>query len=557
MLPWASEEGEVVFGGWARMALPVQEFAVVEVGKPRIGEKRPSRVRADVAVSLNVRKEVQDEWESLRRHDVCFLITVHPNVPIGTKYNHRGNFIEQVGLVNVRGCEVEGLLDETGKVIEEGIEPRSKLPGDKRTYRVWLDTNQYRHDMDLLQEGGDDVYESFNIIMRRKPKENNFKAVLETIRHLMNTECVVPSWLHDILLGYGDPGSAHYSKMPQQARSLDFNDTFMNFKHIQDCFPEYKVRLRNGSPDLVKRPFRLIFEDVAEHKDSDDEDEATNGDLMNAITVEPYEIPRRGPYEYNEPRKNTIRFTPTQVEAIRAGMQPGLTLVVGPPGTGKTDIAVQIISNLYHNHPNQRTLIVTHSNQALNQLFEKIMQLDIDERHLLRLGHGEEALETEKDFSRYGRVNYVLSQRIGLLGKVKKLQDSLSVTGDVSYTCETAGHFYLYEVIARWEKFLSDVENKHGMTPEDFADQFPFTKFFNDAQQPLFKASSFDDNMTIANSCYRYIEHIFTELEEFRAFELLRNGLDRSKYLLVKEAKVRKRLRNEYISLNNLNLIHR
>ena len=39
--------------------------------------------------------------------------------------------------------------------------------------------------------------------------------------------------------------------------------------------------------------------------------------------------------------------------------------------------------------------------QALNQLFEKIMALDIDERHLLRLGHGEEELETEKDFSRW------------------------------------------------------------------------------------------------------------------------------------------------------------
>jgi intron-binding protein aquarius len=36
----------------------------------------------------------------------------------------------------------------------------------------------------------------------------------------------------------------------------------------------------------------------------------------------------------------------------------------------------------------------------------------------------------------------------------------------------------------------------------------------------------------------RYIEKIFTQLEEFRAFELLRSGLDRSKYLLVKEAKV-------------------
>ena len=28
------------------------------------------------------------------------------------------------------------------------------------------------------------------------------------------------------------------------------------------------------------------------------------------------------------------------------------------------------------------------------------MELDIEERHLLRLGHGEEELQTEKDFSR-------------------------------------------------------------------------------------------------------------------------------------------------------------
>lgn len=217
-------------------------------------------------------------------------------------------------------------------------------------------------------------------------------------------------------------------------------------------------------------------------------------------------------------------------------MQPGLTLVVGPPGTGKTDVAVQIISNLYHNHPQQRTLIVTHSNQALNQLFEKIMALDIDERHLLRLGHGEEALETEKDFSRYGRVNYVLAKRLDLLSQVQRLQESLGVTGDVSYTCETAGHFYLYQVIAGWEKFLSTIGKEH--TAQDFAKLFPFTKFFDNAPQPLFNGDTFDENMEVADSCYRYIGHMFTELEEFRAFELLRSGLDRSKYLLVKEAKI-------------------
>ena len=54
---------------------------------------------------------------------------------------------------------------------------------------------------------------------RRKPKENNFKAVLESIRDLMNEEVIIPPWLHDIFLGYGDPGAAHYTGMdPAQVR---------------------------------------------------------------------------------------------------------------------------------------------------------------------------------------------------------------------------------------------------------------------------------------------------------------------------------------------------
>lgn len=74
------------------------------------------------------------------------------------------------------------------------------------------------------------------------------------------------------------------------------------------------------------------------------------------------------------------------------------------------------------------------------------MALDVDERHLLRMGHGEEALETEKDFTRYGRVNYVLTERAALLQKVEKLRNILGEVGDVSYSCETAGYFYRYTV---------------------------------------------------------------------------------------------------------------
>ncbi|MBN3285523.1 AQR helicase, partial [Polyodon spathula] len=541
MKPWQSEYGGVVFGGWARMAQTILAFSIVEVAKPNIGENWPARVRADVTINLNVRDQIKSEWEGLRKHDVCFLITVRPTKPYGTRFDRREPFVEQTGLVYVRGCEIQGMLDEKGRVIEEGPEPKPKLKGDSRTFRVWLDPNQYQQDMtNTIQNGAEDVYETFSIIMRRKPKENNFKVILETIRNLMNTDCVVPDWLHDIILGYGDQGSAHYSKMPNQIALLDFNDTFLSINHLKASFPGYKVKVAEENLSLQKPPFRIKFPVTSgkgkkrkAEEEGDEEEDCT-------LIVEPHVIPNRGPYPYNQPKCNTIQFTPTQIEAIRAGMQPGLTMVVGPPGTGKTDVAVQIISNLYHNFPEQRTLIVTHSNQALNQLFEKIMALDIDERHLLRMGHGEEELETEKDFSRYGRVNYVLARRLELLREVGRLQESLNVPGDVSYTCETAGHFYLYQVMSRWEEYLSKVKAKPGkqVDVQDVSRHFPFHKYFSNAPQPVFKGQSYEEDMDIAEGCFRHIKKIFTQLEEFRAFELLRSGLDRSKYLLVKEAKI-------------------
>ncbi|ERL86254.1 hypothetical protein D910_03664 [Dendroctonus ponderosae] len=526
-----AEDGSTYWGGWARMAHPIEHFAVVEVAKPNIGETRPSRVRADVTVNLSVKSEVKVEWENLRKHDVCFLVTVKPLNPIGTRYNYKEPFVPQVGLRCVRGCEIEGMLDSNGRVIEDGPDPKPVLPGDRRTFRVWLDCNQYREDMSEANKGKDDVYEGFNIIIRRKPKENNFKAVLETIRELMNTECVVPEWLHNIILGYGDPSAAHYEKMEGQISTLDYNDTFIDADHLRSCFPEYQIKIKTDDPKKLVRPFRLTFENLGSQPAEE---------KAKIIVVEPHKIDRRGPFLFNEPKKNIIPFTPSQVEAIKSGMQPGLTLVVGPPGTGKTDVAVQIISNLYHNFPNQRTLIVTHSNQALNQLFDKIVGLDIDERHLLRLGHGEEALETEKDFSRYGRVNYVLAKRIDLLNEVQKLQESLDVEGDQAYTCETAGYFYLYQILSRWEHFQSIVKPKsgNGVPVEAISKEFPFHRFFNNAPQPLFQGVSYEADLEVAESCFRYIDHIFKELEEFRAFELLRSGLDRSKYLLVKEAKI-------------------
>ena len=284
--------------------------------------------------------------------------------------------------------------------------------------------------------------------------------------------------------------AAHYKslKQPEPIAELEFNDTFLSLEHLIESFPEYEIE----TSQCLKPPFRLTFCDLIPKNTS------------KKIIVKPGKLINRGPYSFEQPKLNQVKFTATQVEAIKSGMQPGLTIVVGPPGTGKTDVAVQIISNIYQNFPDQKTIIVTHSNQALNQLFEKLICLDIDERHLLRLGHGEEMLDTEKDFSRYGRVNYVLAKRLQLLDEVDRLQNSFEdgFFETASYSCETAKNFYLNFVLPKWKLFNVKIKEKCNNSVETL---FPFSKFFSNAEiQPLFKKVNFDEDVQIAKGIFYF-----------------------------------------------------
>jgi len=244
--------------------------------------------------------------------------------------------------------------------------------------------------------------------------------VLESIQDLTQLNVVVPSWFESVFLGYdNDMSASHYSNMPTQLKSVDFRDTFLDWDHLIESFPdtvcppstltyEQKVVPARKRMEGCPPPYVLTLKSAAKRKpkkraktDGDEEEE-------QVFEVDTYTLPYMGPYPSDALRVNKIRFTPTQVEAINAGSRPGLIVIIGPPGTGKTDVATQIISNIYHNFPEQRTLLIARSNQALNQLFEKIVALDIDDRHLLRLGHGEENLNTDASFGKSGRVEYFL-----------------------------------------------------------------------------------------------------------------------------------------------------
>ena len=78
--------------------------------------------------------------------------------------------------------------------------------------------------------------------MRRKAKENNFKAVLETMRGILNVPYVskaVPNWLHDVFLGYGNPNSAHFSKMDKNSIAHEIDLKVSLYICIYICVYKY------------------------------------------------------------------------------------------------------------------------------------------------------------------------------------------------------------------------------------------------------------------------------------------------------------------------------
>ena len=232
---------------FARMAVPIKEFKITEVKQPNIGEVKPSSVTADVTFSISSYKaQIRSEWNALKEHDVLFLLSIRPSFePLSAEEAAKASVPQRLGLQYVRGCEIievrdeEGTLmnDFTGRINRDEWKPPK---GELRTVTVALDTAQYHMDVNnIAEKGADDIYGTFNILMRRKPKENNFKAILESIRDLTIEYCIVPDWLHNVFLGYGNPSAAQWTNMPDLLEMVDFKDTFLDADHLKDSFPDY------------------------------------------------------------------------------------------------------------------------------------------------------------------------------------------------------------------------------------------------------------------------------------------------------------------------------
>jgi Intron-binding protein aquarius N-terminus len=358
----ASTPVKTVFTGWARMALELKGvFEIKQVNQPLLGELYPSQVVAEFMIDLKLcNNTIRQEWDDLGEYDILFLIAIDASKMQSPSRNEGRSvvpdeddptFPQRFGVTLVRGCMILQVRDDAGTVLSNfssDISSQATRPsGTKRIFRVALDPTQYSLDRRASTTGMTDIYNTFNLVVRRSGKVNNFKAVLETIRGLMvgvgSIDRVIPTWLQSAILGYGLDPTYQSDTMKAYAKStigvpnpdafLDYGDTFVDEQHLRSSFTELSDNIvvdgrstvaddtNNDANDALSPTYYRVR--VIESSDGDSQ--------TRAVEAVSYQYHRRNSSKVRQ--GNSMRFTPRQVAAIRSGLSPGLSLIVGPPGS--------------------------------------------------------------------------------------------------------------------------------------------------------------------------------------------------------------------------------
>lgn len=327
--PRLNSDNKTIFTGWARAAVPLLEFKLTTIAKPRLGETKPAVVKGELTVDLAYFQGVpREEWEQLKPHDVLFLLNIEALTHAGENVNNHSRnqplddsakrqkydiedgellsdeamqveedftslFLTEPMLIHtIRGCVIKSIADSSRRTIGERDQKGNvyRAKGNIRIYRVELDAAQYELDQKLILQNNttntrtatttpssiNEFYSTFNLVLRRKSKENNFSSILSTMVDVMsdleNGVASLPSFLENLLLGYGDPKNACYYSLNNQVKQIEFVDTFLDLKHLKESFYE-NVK--------VEKFAKLEEEKNNDNNDDNKMDEEENNETKN------------------------------------------------------------------------------------------------------------------------------------------------------------------------------------------------------------------------------------------------------------------------------------
>jgi hypothetical protein len=82
---------------------------------------------------------------------------------------------------------------------------------------------------------------------------------------------------------------------------------------------------------------------------------------------------------------NKVELDRSQTSSLNAALTQKISVIQGPPGTGKSFVGALILKALVEN-TNERILVLTFKNHALDQTLEDAMDVGISSDHMVRLG---------------------------------------------------------------------------------------------------------------------------------------------------------------------------
>lgn len=171
---------------------------------------------------------------------------------------------------------------------------------------------------------------------------------------------------------------------------IKFNDYYRIFfeRNISEVFPEYQVELiKKEDKRAVSTNKFEYFKEISKIESIKTEEGVlllTNeykkiNFISRDTALYKYLNPAQGLNTTNT-RLETIIFpfgaNQSQYEAVRKAMNNQISIIEGPPGTGKTQTILNIIANIVKN--GQTAAVVSNNNAATNNVYEKLKSYNLD-----------------------------------------------------------------------------------------------------------------------------------------------------------------------------------
>lgn len=137
----------------------------------------------------------------------------------------------------------------------------------------------------------------------------------------------------------------------------------------------------------------------------------------------------------------------SQFKAVRKAMENQISIIEGPPGTGKTQTILNIIANIVKN--NQTVAIVSNNNSATDNVYEKLQKYGLDYL-CAQLGKKENKEEFIKNQTgKYPKFDEALTNKLEIENEIIRLNE------------EIINIFSLKNNIAKLKEELNQIEVEH------------------------------------------------------------------------------------------------